>query len=104
MASLSSLYRQLRTYRDLSDDVQNSIRHLERVIDSSERALKVSDYYLIDEVSADNYKLKNARTTCIDKKNFLSSEVMSAINQKINSILRAIEDEERALAEAAKED
>lgn len=91
MSSLSKLYSQLRVYRNLYDNVQNSIRYLNRVIDSSEMALKISNYYLIDDVSADDYSLKNMRNSFIEKRDFLSSNVLDAINREIRAILREIE-------------
>lgn len=91
MSSLSSLYSQLRVYRNLYDSVQSSIRHLNRVIESSEMALKIKDYYLIDDVSADNYSLRKIRNSFIEKRQFLASNVIEAINQRIRSISREIE-------------
>ena len=101
MSSLSNLYYQLRKYRGLYDSVQDSIRCLDKVIDSSEMALKISDYYLMDDVSADNNSVKNTRTKFIEKKSFLSTTVLNAIGLKIREIQREIEELERAMAEAA---
>lgn len=89
MSSLSSLYRQLRQYRTFLDDVNDCINVLNRTIDSAESAIKIGEYYTIDEATADNNVIKNSRNELSDKKQFLISTILPAISRKI----REIEDE-----------
>lgn len=89
MSSLSSLYRQLRQYRTFLDDVNDCINILSRTIDSVESAIKIGEYYTIDETTADNNVIKNSHNELSNKKQFLSNTVIFAIRRKI----REIEDE-----------
>lgn len=98
MASLSELYSDLRRYRNLSSSVSQVISNLANSINSLEPASSnIASYYSIDEASADLRKITLVRNELVQKKNLLSSSVMSAIESKISRIQSDIRAEEERI-------
>ncbi len=95
MANLNALYRELRQYRGLLDDVSASKRLLDRAVDSSEGVNKLGVYFSIDNTPADYSKLRTGHDTLVHDRDVVVSQIIPGINSKIRSIERAIEDEER---------
>lgn len=92
MASLDSLYRLLRKYRNLLYETEQMADILVRAIDDLEPAVtKIESCYSIDEMSADLNKIANCRENIESNKDFLKKTAIPAINRKIEQIQREIE-------------
>lgn len=103
MASLSELYGKRQTYYNLRSSIEQLIYFLNNSINSLEDAVKISDFYSINTISADLNKTSNNYSELINKKVFLSSKVIPAIDSEISSIsneIHRIEEEMRRAAEA----
>lgn len=86
MSRLSSLYRQLRQYRTFLEDINDCVNALNKTIDSAEGAIKIGEYYTIDDTTADNNIIKNSRNELINKKELLNGTILPAIRRKIRDI------------------
>ena len=104
MASLSYLRSERTKYSNLKDKVVDAVGYLAKAIDSLDPAAnKIGELFSIDEVNADLKIVFKNREDLITRKNFLSSEVISAIDAEIASLDRQIQAElERLAREAAR--
>lgn len=92
MASLDSLYRLLRKYRNLLNETEQMVNILVRAIDDLEPAVaKIELCYSIDDMSADLKKIADCRENIESNKDFLKKTAIPAINRKIEQIQREIE-------------
>lgn len=104
MASLSYLRSERAKYSNLREKVVQAVGHLVKAIDSLEpAATQIGEVFSIDDVNADLKIVFKNREDLIARKNFLSSEVISAIDAEIASLDRQIQAElERLAREAAR--
>lgn len=92
MASLSSLYRLLRKYRELLYETQQMVDILIYAIDDLEPAVtKIGDCYLIDDMSADLKQIDGCRKKIESNKKFLNDVAIPEIKRKIRQIQKQIE-------------
>lgn len=93
MSSLSSLYRELRRYRNLLSDVHQLSRTVNQAAIALEPAVsKIGSCYEIDEVSADKKQISNCRDRLSNHRSYLVNTAAPSIERKIASIEREIEE------------
>lgn len=94
MSRLSTLYYQLRVYKNFYSDIAESKRLLTNTINATNDSDKIGNYFRIDDNSADNGQIKKYINELIDYKNQLEVSIIPSINSKIREINREIREEE----------
>ncbi len=93
MSSLSSLYRDLRRYRNLLGDVNHLANILDNAIDALEPAVsRMPSCFEIDEEQADAKQIANCRSKLVNHRSYLMGTASSSIERKISQIEDEIEE------------
>jgi len=88
---MDELLAMKRKYENLKVDVNNIISKLNRAIEClSVPAEKIKNAYIIDSVSVDNGKLNTVRQNLINKRDYLSNNVLYSIRREIEEISNEI--------------
>ena len=96
----------LNQYINLRDNVSNIISSLNNGSDRIDTAnLKINEYYLIDDVPADNGKISNVKNNINQVRDILRNSIQPSIEEHINYfrnlLQETVEREEQERAEAA---
>lgn len=99
MADLSGLYKERSRYQKLNSTIESTINEINNSINSINPAVSgINQSYLIDNIPAENNKIKTIGTDLSNKVGQLRG-VISASNERIAELSREIEEEERRLEE-----
>jgi prefoldin subunit 5 len=89
--SINQLRDELRQFRVLLGDVNNSAKELRTAINSLEPAERIEVLYTIDDAPADNGLVRQSRDELISRGNQLANVVIPSINHRIQHLERDIE-------------
>ena len=92
MASSEELMKKRREYYRLLDNVKELAGSLSVSYNDMEYAINIGEYFTIDEIAADNNKIKKIRETVDSSRDYLNNSVIPAIISKINQLSNEIED------------
>ena len=88
-SELSEISRKLNKYYNLKDTLNRIIISLGNSADSLQRAaLKISEFYSIDDSSADDRRIDGDRNEVVHMRDTLKNGIVPAINEAIDSLLR----------------
>ena len=92
MTSSEELMKKRREYYRLLDNVKELAGSLSASYNDMEDAINIGEYFTIDEMAADNGKIKKIRETVDSSRDYLNNTVIPAIVSKINQLSNDIED------------
>ena len=92
MSSSEELMKKRREYYRLLDNVKELTVSLSASYNDMEDAINIGEYFTIDEMAADNGKIKKVRETVDSSRDYLNNTVIPAIVSKINQLSNDIED------------
>jgi hypothetical protein len=92
MSSSEELMKKRREYYRLLDNVKELTVSLSASYNDMEDAINIGEYFTIDEMAADNGKIKKIRETVDSSRDYLNNTVIPAIVSKINQLSNDIED------------
>ena len=90
MSKSSELRAKQRAYNSLLENVSSFNSKLKTAYSQLENSTKIGDHFQIDNESADNNDIKNARKEIGEISNKLTSTIIPAIQNKIYSLSRQI--------------
>lgn len=101
MSKSSDLSSRRSAYYAFKERITSVASQIKSVIDEMDNTKKnISEAFIVDGESGDNYKLKEIQMKLQEKYNLLTSNTIPAIETKINSLTNGIE---TALREEAEE-
>lgn len=92
MDSSEELMKKRREYYRLLDNVKELTSKLSVSYNDMENAINIGEHFTIDDIAADNGKIKKVRETIDDSKNYLNNTIIPAIVSKINQLSNDIEE------------
>lgn len=95
---LNSLNANKNAYSNLKTNLQNAVSKLNSSKDFLEVSTKISEYYLINNLSADVKSIEDKRNKIINDINTINNTIIPAIDTKIGEISWQITQEEGRIA------